>query len=158
MGKRGGGDPEKRLKKQRKSFSNCMWIDSLVFLENWLFHSEKWTHLLFYGFIFFFGTRLSLLAHLSLKLKWAILIALVRLSLHKLFYLFLQNHGANFNQTWHKASLGEGNQVFSNMWAHPFPRGDNYKIAKILFPGLICGHTLFQGEIITKLQKYFSQV
>ena len=24
------------------------------------------------------------------------------------FYLLLQNHWANFNQTWHKASLGEG--------------------------------------------------
>ena len=24
------------------------------------------------------------------------------------FHLLLQNHWANFNQTWHKASLGEG--------------------------------------------------
>ena len=41
----------------------------------------------------------------------------VRLSVHpsvclsvnfSLFYLLLQNHLANFNQTWHKVSLGEG--------------------------------------------------
>ena len=25
------------------------------------------------------------------------------------FHLLLQNHWVNFNQTWHKASLGEGN-------------------------------------------------
>ena len=100
------------------------------------------------------------------------------------FRLFLQNYRANFNQTWHIASLGEGDsnlfkwikgpaffqgemiknneksltklknlllqttkpistildtmhpwvkgiQVCSNEWPNPFPRGDNYKIAKI---------------------------
>ena len=31
----------------------------------------------------------------------------VCLSVH-LFHILLQNHWANFNQTWHKASLGEG--------------------------------------------------
>ena len=94
--------------------------------------------------------------------------------------LFIQNHRANFNQTWHNASLGErvlmkgpalsirenimewrkntlmnlklffsrttelistklgtkhpwmkGIQVCSNEGLCPFPRGDNYKIAKI---------------------------
>ena len=37
-------------------------------------------------------------------------------------YLLLQNHWANFNHIWHKAFLEE---------PYPFPRGDNYQIAKI---------------------------
>ena len=38
----------------------------------------------------------------------------------------------NFNQTWQAQSiLGEGIQVCSNEGPHPFPRGDNYEMAKI---------------------------
>ena len=49
----------------------------------------------------------------------------VRLSVHfSHFRLLLKNHWANFNQTWHKASLSE---VYSNE-----------------------GPRLFKGEIITK--------
>ena len=40
-------------------------------------------------------------------------------------HLLFQNHWTNFNQTWHKASLGEGNS-----------RGDNNKIAKIHWENL----------------------
>ena len=45
--------------------------------------------------------------------------------------LVLQNLLANFNQPWHKASLGEGDSICSNEGPRPFPRGDNYEIAKI---------------------------
>ena len=45
------------------------------------------------------------------------------------FRLLLQNW-ANFNHTWHKASLVKGAQVSSNEEPHPFPRGDNYEIVK----------------------------
>ena len=45
--------------------------------------------------------------------------------------LLLQNHWANFNQTWNKAYLIEGNLGFFKWRAHPFPRGDNYEIVKI---------------------------
>ena len=52
-------------------------------------------------------------------------------TLSKLKSLLLQNHWANFNQTWHKASLGEGDSSFFFKWrARPFLRGDNYEIAK----------------------------
>ena len=90
------------------------------------------------------------LAHLSWKLKWAFLItrcpASVCLSvclsdcklLH--FWLLLQNCWTNFNQTWHKSSLGEGIQVCSNEKDFPSPRGDNcgrikihWKFFKIFF-------------------------
>ena len=86
------------------------------------------------------------LAHLSWKLKWAFLIdrlsSVVCLSICLSVYLFvclsvrpsvnfsyfrlLKNHWANFNQTWHKASLGKRG------YKGPFPilRGDNYEIAK----------------------------
>ena len=42
-----------------------------------------------------------------------------------------QNHWANFNQ--HKAihSLVMKTKVCSNEGSHPFPRGDDYEIAKI---------------------------
>ena len=92
----------------------------------------------------------------------------------------LKNHMANFNQTWHKASLGDRDSIFLIGRPCPFPRGDNYEIGKIqineiwkssspeplgqfhqnlaqtIFGWLgfsfsqIKGPTLFQGEIITK--------
>ena len=77
------------------------------------------------------------LAHLSWKLKWAFLITLrpssvcpsvcpsVRLSVCNFshFHLLLQNHWANFNQTWHKASLGEGDSSLFKWRAPPFSKG-----------------------------------
>ena len=45
--------------------------------------------------------------------------------------LLLQKHWANFNQTWHKASLGEVDSSFFNEWPIAFPRGDNYEIVTI---------------------------
>ena len=50
----------------------------------------------------------------ELKFKWAFLIkicpsfVIVVVVNFSHFHLLLQNHQANFNQTWHKASLGEG--------------------------------------------------
>jgi hypothetical protein len=75
----------------------------------------------------------SFLAHLSWKLKWAILIARcpssicpsVCLSVCKLlhFRLLLQNHWANINQTWHKSSLGGGNSKLFKWRGLPFSKG-----------------------------------
>ena len=45
--------------------------------------------------------------------------------------LLLQNRWANFNQTCHKTSLGEGDSSFSNEAPSPFPKENNTKIAKI---------------------------
>ena len=39
------------------------------------------------------------------------------------FHLLLQNHWAEFNQTWHKASLGEGNSSLFKWRAPPFSKG-----------------------------------
>ena len=48
------------------------------------------------------------------------------------FLLLLQNHRADFNQIWYKASLGEGDiQVCSNEGPCPFPREDNNKRVKM---------------------------
>ena len=80
----------------------------------------------------------TLSAHLSQRLKWAFdqTLSVVRRCRRHLklftFSLLLQNHWANFNQTWHKASLGpwvKKIQVCSNEGPHPFPRGDNKEIA-----------------------------
>jgi hypothetical protein len=35
--------------------------------------------------------------------------------------LFLRNHMANFKQTWHKSSLGEGDLVYSKKGDSPSP-------------------------------------
>jgi hypothetical protein len=37
---------------------------------------------------------------------------------------------ANFNQIWHKSSLGGGIQLSSNEGQRPCPRGDNSKTSK----------------------------
>ena len=69
-----------------------------------------------------------LLAHLSWKLKWAFLITCRPSSVcpsvnFSHFHLLLQNHWANFNQTWHKASLGEGDSSLIKWRAPPFSKG-----------------------------------
>ena len=43
----------------------------------------------------------------------------------------LQNYCANFNQTWHKASLGGGKQVCLNEGPRPFQRGEKCKNVKV---------------------------
>jgi hypothetical protein len=45
--------------------------------------------------------------------------------------LFLQNHWANFNQTWHKSSWRERIQVSLKEGDSPSPRGDNSERVKI---------------------------
>ena len=64
------------------------------------------------------------------------------------FHLVLQNHWPNFNQTWHKASLGEGDSKLFK-WRVWFLRweGRVYHIIQKKGPAL------FKGEIITKLWK-----
>jgi hypothetical protein len=39
----------------------------------------------------------------------------------------LKNQHANFNQTWHKISLGKGNSKFFKLRQGSLQRGDNYK-------------------------------
>ena len=85
-----------------------------------------------WSFCLFISTPISFLAHLSWKLKWAFLITCRPSSVcpsvnFSHFHLLLQNHWANFNQTWHKASLGEGDSSLLSKGPHPFPRRDNYE-------------------------------
>ena len=48
----------------------------------------------------------------------------VRLSVNfSHFHLLLQNHWGKFNQTWHKASLGEGDSSLFKWRAPPFSKG-----------------------------------
>ena len=72
----------------------------------------------------------SFLAHLSRRLKWAFLIKICPLSVVVVvvvnfshFHLLLQNHWANFNQTWHKAPLGKGDSSLFKWRAPPFSKG-----------------------------------
>ena len=83
--------------------------------------------------------RLSAVFNLTkMKLKWVFLIPCrpsVRKSSH--FHLLLQNHWANFKQTWPKHFRVKGIQVNSNKGDHVlFSRGDNYEIAKIRWRNL----------------------
>jgi hypothetical protein len=78
------------------------------------------------GLVSFLG---CFLAYLSWKLKWAFLIAFCLLSvcpsvcklLH--FQLLLQNHWANFNQTWHKWFLGGWDSKLFKWRGLPFSKG-----------------------------------
>jgi hypothetical protein len=48
------------------------------------------------------------------------------------FKNLLQNHQANFNQTWHKSYLGEGDsKIVQKKGIAFFPRGDDTKRVKI---------------------------
>ena len=52
------------------------------------------------------------LAHLSRRLKWDLSVVVVVIVVNfSHFHLLLQNHWANFNQTWHKAFWMKGIQV-----------------------------------------------
>ena len=59
-------------------------------------------------------------------------------------------HWANFNQIWHNASLGEGDSRLFKWSASYFPRGDNYKIAKIHWGNLKIFFPKITGPISTK--------
>ena len=102
--------------------------------------------------------------------------------------LLLQNHWAYFNQTWHKASLGEGNSCLFKWRALPFSKGrllPNSENTLMNFKNLLAlnhwasfnqtchkssldegnssyvqmkGSAFFQGEIIMKLWKYIDRL
>ena len=102
------------------------------------FYWTKIEHLKYHktSFLCFLQFHISLfLAHLSWRLKWAILIKICPLSVVNVvvvvvvvvvnfshFHLLLQNHWANLNQTWHKASLGKGDSNFFKWRAPPFAK------------------------------------
>ena len=88
------------------------------------------------------GTLFTILAHLSWKLKWAFLIThipssicpSVRLSVNfSHFQLLLNNHLANFNQTWHKASLGKGDSQLFKWRATVRSQGFTLKYIRKIF-------------------------
>ena len=83
-------------------------------------------------------SELWFLAHLSQRLKWAFLIKICLLSVVVVvvvvivvvvvvnfshFHLLLQNHRANFNQTWHKATFSKGNSSLYKWRGPPFSKG-----------------------------------
>ena len=76
---------------------------------------------------------INAILYISFEHGKLVIYALVLLSVtintwHSLALLLhlLQNHWANFNQTWQKASLGEGDSSLFKWRTCPFPRGDNY--------------------------------
>ena len=74
------------------------------------------------------------LAHLSWRLKWAFLIKICSSSVvvnFSHFHLLLQNHWPISTKLGAKHPWVKGIEVYSNEGPRPFPRGDNYKIAKI---------------------------
>jgi hypothetical protein len=54
--------------------------------------------------------------------------------------ILLQNQKANFNQTWHKSSLGKGNLNCLNKGPDPLQRGDNRKNGVGSFKNLLQNH------------------
>ena len=120
-------NPSSRFIKKQKKQSGMYVSDKEFSLRSWIepFHSQ--------GLLFHLPKTFQLvfLAHLSQRLKWAFLITIIRLSVVAVgvgvvvvkfshFLLLLQNHWANFNQTWHKVSLSEGDLSFFKWRASPF--------------------------------------
>ena len=87
----------------------------------------------------FYMCGFDFLAKLSQKLKWVFLIKISPLSVFVIvavvnishFHLLLQNHWANFNKTWHKASLDKEDSSLFIWRAHRFLRRDSNEITKI---------------------------
>ena len=68
------------------------------------------------------------------------------------FHLLLQNHWTNFNQTWPKASLGEGNSSLLKWREYVFSKGiDNKWTKKLRNFKIVFSRTT--GPISTKLHK-----
>ena len=67
------------------------------------------------------------------------------------FHLLLQNHWANFNQTWHKVSEGEGDSRLFKWRPRPSQRGDNWELIKINWQLLKIFSSRTTGPILTKL-------
>ena len=91
-----------------------------------------YTHFIYRWIVRFSHNRMLLLlflANLSRRLKLAFLVKICPFSVVVVvvvvgvnfshFHLLLQKHWANFNQTWHKAFLGEGDSS-SNEGSRPF--------------------------------------
>ena len=72
-------------------------------------------------------------------------------TLTKFKNLLLQNQGANFNQTWHKASLGEGDSNLFKWRTNSISKGDNFEIAKITWRNIKFFFSRTTGPISTKL-------
>jgi hypothetical protein len=60
-------------------------------------------------------------AESSSELFWLLVIR--RLSVKHLYFRLLQNRWANFNQTWHKSSLGKGDSELYKWRTTPFHKG-----------------------------------
>ena len=65
--------------------------------------------------------------------------------------LLLQNHWANLNQAWLKASLGRKDSSLFKWRATSFPRGDKYEIAKIHWQNLKIFFSTLTEPISTNL-------
>ena len=62
----------------------------------------------------------------------------VRLSVHfSRFHPLLENHWANFNQTWQKAFLGEGDSSLFKYRSKHFLTEDNNEIVKVHFKDIL---------------------
>ena len=95
-------------------------------------------------------------AHLNRRLKWAYLITICPLPVVVVvinfshFLLLLQNHWTNFNQTWYKPFLGEGDSS-SIKGPCPFSRRENDKRVKIYWQNLKIFFSRTTGPISTWL-------
>lgn len=97
------------------------------------------------NFISFYLTRAEVLS----KLCPLPVVFVVFISVNS--HLVLQNYPANFNKTWHKASLGTGMQVFSNKGPSPLAKiAHNYSKKKKIRG--VSVHAVFKGDIFAKEQ------
>ena len=90
----------------------------------WLFFITLYCHDKSWKFMFFNHFILSLYFLIKIcQLSIVVVVFVVVIVNFSHFHLLLQNHWTNFNQTWHKASLGQGESRMFKWSARRFSKG-----------------------------------
>ena len=135
--KSNGVDIIKKIIMMSKGRSILIIWKGNILISKYLIHYNAAIITQFQEFLYTMLWFKKFLDHLSRRLKWDFLIKICPLSVVVVvvvvvnfshFHFLLQNHWANFNQTWHKASLSKG-VIFSK---HHIVRLHN-KLDYILF-------------------------
>ena len=123
-------------------YDECKRNRGLFLIFLFLYDCLNWDLHLFHVWVFFSSPELKTQVSFSDHLSFVVCLS-VRLSVRPSvrpsvclsvnfshFHLLLFNHWANFTQTWHKASLGEGDSSLFKWRATPFSKGRHLRNSK----------------------------
>ena len=107
----------------------CIFLIVLQTLHNWVPTANDRQSFVVQWPLILLRPSLSFLAHLSRRSKFVrcpvvVVVVVVAVVVNFLrFHLLLQNHWANFSQSWHKSYLGKGNLKLFKWRALLFSKG-----------------------------------